>query len=205
MGGPPPSPPERGWKPHLPGKGFTLVEILLVVVLIGVSLGVAVPIFARSARGARLRQSGRSVLAMHQQAHSRAVLGQCYAALFFDERLGTVELFTQADTEKGDAFFDEFGGASGGGGWEMMSGGGGGGVAGGEGAGAQPVSEATKKLEEGVQITGFEGGAEVDGIHYVQYYPNGMCEKWRMVLRDGEGREMRIEADPVTGKAAVDD
>lgn len=185
-------------------RGFTLVEILLVVVLIGVSLGVAVPIFARSARGARLRQSGRSVLAMHQQAHSRAVLGQCYAALFFDERLGTVEMFTQADTERSDVFFDERGGTSGGGGgnWDMLSGGGGSG--GGEG-GVTPVSEVTKHLEEGVQITGFEGGAEVDGIHYVQYYPNGMCEKWRLVLRDGEGREMRIVADPVTGKAAVDE
>ncbi|MBP1588625.1 MAG: prepilin-type N-terminal cleavage/methylation domain-containing protein [Kiritimatiellae bacterium] len=189
------------WKAFPPAPdGFTLVEILLVVVLIGISMGVAVPIFARSIRGARLRDSGRGILAMHQQAHAKAVLGQCYAALFFDDRLGTVELFTQADTDRSDVFFDDLGAP-------VASAGGvaapGAPAAG--GSSAQPVSETVRKLGDGVRIDRFEGGAEVDGIHYVQYYPNGMCEKWQLLLRDDEGREMSIAADPVTGKAAVVD
>lgn len=175
--------------------GFTLVEILLVVVLIGISLGVSVPIFARSVRGARLRQSGRMVLAMHRQARSKAVLGQCYASLFFDERMGTVELFTQADAAQKDSFFDTLGGGGGGG----ESGGGGG------TAGVQPVSTALKSFEEGVKIAAFRGGTEVDGIHYVQYFPNGMCEEWAMSLQDAEGREMRLSVDPVTGQAVSDE
>lgn len=174
--------------------GFTLVEILLVVVLIGISLGVSVPIFARSVRGARLRQSGRMVLAMHRQARSKAVLGQCYASLFFDERLGTVELFTQSEGAQKDSFFDTLGG--------------GGAAGGGEGGGAtgvQPVSTAVKALEEGVRIASFRGGADVDGIHYVQYFPNGMCEEWTLGLEDADGRSMRLSADPVTGQAVADE
>ena len=46
--------------------GFTLLEILLVVVIVGVAAAVAMPMFARSFRGAKLRNSVRLVLTVHR-------------------------------------------------------------------------------------------------------------------------------------------
>ena len=94
------------------GRGFTLLEILLVVVIIGISSAVAVPIFAHSFRGAKLRSSTRMVLSMHRNAQTKAVLGQRYVAILFDERKRTLELVEQGAAErKADTFFGEVGGA----------------------------------------------------------------------------------------------
>jgi hypothetical protein len=70
---------------------------------------------------------------------------------------------------------------------------------------APPVqSLLVRKLEEGVAIRSFKGGREIDDIHYVSYYPNGMCEAYEIEIGDDENRTARIEVDPVTGKAKVD-
>ena len=176
------------------------MEILLVVVIIGIMSGVAVPMFAKSVQGARLRQSSRMVLSMHRQAKAKAVLGQQYAALFFDDQAGTVEMFSQQDGARKDVFFDDLGRTAGGSGASLA-----GDPASGEGGGVAPVSLGVRKLEEGVEIEAFEGGGDVDGIHYVQYYPNGMCEEWSLTLRDKDGRSIGIAVNPVTGVAKVDE
>ena len=177
--------------PAHPRAGFTLVEILLVVVIVGISSAVAFPLFAKSFRGARLRLSGRTVVMMHRNAQARAVLGSCYAALFFDDRKNTIELFTQADSaaEK-DAFFDTLGGAPSS-------------APSSSAPAATPQTQLLRPLEDTVRIDSFSGGDDIDGIHVVQYYPSGMCQKWSLVLADDENRRLSIEVDPVTGKATV--
>lgn len=61
-----------------------------------------------------------------------------------------------------------------------------------------------RPLEDGVKILAFRGGREIDGIHFVSYYPNGMCESYEILIGDGESRNTRIRVDAVTGKAKVD-
>ena len=134
--------------------GFTLMEILLVVVIIGVASAVAIPTFARSFRGAKVRNSTRTVMMMHRHAQTKAVLGQRYMALLFDEVKGTLEMVDQG----------------------------------------QP----------GVKIRSFRGGKEIDGIHFVSYYPNGMCEAYSVEIGDDENRTAKIKVDAVTGKAKVE-
>ena len=192
-----PVPPARrpGRSRALPAAaGFTLVEILLVVAIIAVSLGVAVPQFAKSFRGARLRQSARTVESMHRQAKARAVLDQSHAALFFDAVKGTVELVVLQENGGGhDVFFGDAPVAA--------AGGTGGDAAEGDGEGTvKTQSELTMTLEEGVKIEDFRGGSEVDEVYYVQYFPSGMCQEWSLHLGDEEGRRMSISVDPVTGK-----
>ena len=185
-----PTPPRH--RPR-PSAGFTLVEIILVVVIIGIASAVAVPTFANSFKGAKLRSSVRTVLSMHRQAQSKAVLGQQYVSLLFDLRKGTVEMVEQSRTdEMKDAFFETLDAA-----------------APAADSGAAPsggVSSAVvRKLEDSVAFTAFSGGRDIDDIHYVTYYPNGMCDGWTVHLADGDSRKKSVRIDPVTSKAKVSD
>ena len=182
------------------GGGFTLLEILMVVVIIAIASAVAVPSFARSFRGAKLRMSARTVLGMHRQAQSKAVLGQRYAAILFDQVKGTLEMVDQGQPgAKKDVFFEGVGGGGSAGTGAAPTG-----ADAPEGEAPQAQSLLVRKLEDGVKILSFRGGRELDGIHYVSYYPNGMCEGYEIEIGDEEKHSARIHVDAVTGKAKVE-
>jgi len=177
--------------------GFTLIELLLVVVIMAIAAAVAVPMFARSFRGAKLRASTRTVTMMHRNAQSKAVLGQRYMALLFDKLKGTIEMVDQGQPGvKKDAFFGSIGPETGMG--TVVTGAD-------EPAEAStgPQSELVRELQESVKILSFRGGKEFDGIYYVSYFPNGMCDAYTVKLGDDQNRTTKIKIDPVTGKATV--
>ena len=64
--------------------GFTLVELLLVIVIIGVVTAVSVPSFVKSMRGNRRRMAARTIVAAGRYARSMAVLHQRTMAITFN-------------------------------------------------------------------------------------------------------------------------
>lgn len=79
--------------------GFTLIEILLVLMIIGIVTAVVAPGFARSIRGNRLRTAARSVVMAGRYARSMAVLEQKAMDVSFDIDAATVSVGDKLKTK----------------------------------------------------------------------------------------------------------
>ena len=73
-------------------RGFTLVEVLLVVVIMGVIMTIAMPSFVRSIQAQRLGTAARTISTVARYARSMAVLKQSDLALAFNLANGQVDL-----------------------------------------------------------------------------------------------------------------
>jgi prepilin-type N-terminal cleavage/methylation domain-containing protein len=180
--------------------GFSLIELLLVVVISLVAAGIAMPTFVRSYRSSQLRSSVRTVLMTAKYARSMSVLSQKPMALLLDKVEGELEVVALADRgslsdrgrflddrsmRKEDALLGK----------EK------------EASDIQIGSELVKRLAADVRIEAFESAQaerEIEGIHWVNFYPNGMCEGFLVKLLDKDGRSAVIEMEGISGALKVE-
>ncbi|MDD5676771.1 MAG: prepilin-type N-terminal cleavage/methylation domain-containing protein [Kiritimatiellae bacterium] len=73
-------------------SAFTLIEVLLVVVIMGIIMTIAMPSFVRSIRGQRLSTAARTLATVARYARSMAVLKQNDLGLIFNLANGQVDL-----------------------------------------------------------------------------------------------------------------
>lgn len=73
-------------------SAFTLIEILLVIVVIGIVAAIAMPSFVRSIQGQRLNTAARTLATVARYARSMAVLKQSDLHLTFNLANGQVDL-----------------------------------------------------------------------------------------------------------------
>lgn len=186
--------------------GFTLIELLLVVIIMMLAAAMAVPSFIRSYRGAKLRTSARAVVMSHRFARSTAVLKQVQVAVLYDVQKNTIEVVSVADASAArnhDQVYEERARQA-------------------EAAakadpndGTQPAAtpaggvmqELVRPIAEGVKIASFESDKveqEKDGIYWVNYYRNGMCDPYSLRLSDEYKKSATITVDPLSGKAKVE-
>ncbi len=193
--------------------GFTLVELLMVVIIAGLIAGMAVPRFVNSYKGARLRDSVRTIVRIHRFARSTSVLDQKASALLFDIEKNTVTLLSLPENGGGadragfldqmntkDSIFDD-----------------------------NPVDDETEEkvqdgedgstekdsieellecpLAEGIKIVDFESkiaDQEIEGIYWVNYFPNGMCDPYKIRVAGADGKKFAtIEVDSISGQVEV--
>jgi prepilin-type N-terminal cleavage/methylation domain-containing protein len=86
-------------------RGFTVTELLVVMVIMALLAGLAVPSFARSLQSERLRTGARTVVSMVQLARTRAITRHTFTRLRidYDEGLLTIEELSQPDVMSGRA------------------------------------------------------------------------------------------------------
>ncbi|MBI2440227.1 MAG: prepilin-type N-terminal cleavage/methylation domain-containing protein [Lentisphaerae bacterium] len=72
--------------------GFTLIEVLLVVLLMAIAVAIAWPSFVRSFQGQRLSTAARTLVTVTRYARSMAVLKQSDLVLTFNLANGQIDL-----------------------------------------------------------------------------------------------------------------
>ena len=72
--------------------GFTLLELLIVLVILGLTVAVAVPLFARALPGLELTASARTVAATLREARSLAIADNREVTVAVDVDQGTIDL-----------------------------------------------------------------------------------------------------------------
>ncbi len=175
------------------------MELLLVVLIIGMTSSVAIPSFVNSMKGARLRTSVRSVVALNRYARSISVLKQKEVAVVYHTGLNRLELVIIKSAGTAGRFEDAglmFGdrpsveasvNASG---------------------GHQEEKRQIRNLGEGVQILEFisdvEDQPDEEDVYVALYYPNGMCDSHEVVLEDKRGMQAIIAVEPATSKVSVE-
>lgn len=184
-------------------RGFTMIEILVVVVIAALVAAIALPGFVRSMRGAQLRTASRTVLMSHKYARSTAVLRQVPMAILIDKEhseLEIIEMRSASGSSERDKFLDarqnrDVDAALGA-------------AAPAEEQKAAPAitTDVFRELGRDVKIESFQserGGQEYRGVFWIMYHPNGMSDGFELELSDGSNRRATITSDAISGKVAA--
>ena len=194
-------------------RGFTLIEILMVVAIFVLIAGISAPMFAGSYAGAKLRSAARVVVMTHRYARNMAIMRQRPVAVLVNERLSTFEVVlltgreSETLTELARPLGDNdatFASASATNDADV--------AAAATNADAVAEDKATsdmlKGLPEGISIDNFEcqrpGSDAADAPRVIVYYPSGLSDGFTLRLADERGRNVEITADPLTGEISTE-
>jgi prepilin-type N-terminal cleavage/methylation domain-containing protein len=176
--------------------GFTLIEVILVVVISLILLGVSLPHFAHAHKGMQLRVASRTIVRMTRYARSMAVMrGKTMTVVINHE---TMEIFLggveQASTNVADGELDQnvlkrLGYVDG----EAES----------DTAGIE--KEVHRFLPERIEVADFEKDwiedeEEYQDLYLIHYYPDGQSDWFILELEDQRGIGVKLENDPVSRK-----
>lgn len=95
-------PPVAGNSPHLRRRsaagGFTLIEILVVLLLLGITLTVVPPLFSGGFGSAEVRRDARALVGNLRHLRATAIAGQTSRALTLDVETRAYRLDGRTDT-----------------------------------------------------------------------------------------------------------
>jgi general secretion pathway protein H len=161
------------------GRGFTLLEVLVVLVLMGIVAGIAIPRF-KNLFEVELKSSMRRLAGTIKFCFNDAIIKQATIRLNFDISSGTYTysmLVTDPDSRIGE-FVD------------MPS----------------PFTE-TEQLPQGVYFKDILTPRSIqkmeDGETYIMFYPTGYAEKAVIHLADAHGRVYTMLVRPLTGGVKI--
>ena len=176
--------------------GFTLIEIILVVVISIILAGIALPHFAQTYRGSQLRTASRMIVRMSRYARSMAILRNTTLIMAISPETSEVYLGElaepssddEADGELDQSVLKRLGYVEGDGGEEGDPG---------------IDREAQHHLPDQIEIVSFESDNsddDNDSLYLIYYYPNGRSDAFTLEFKDRRGAMVRLENDPISGK-----
>lgn len=176
-------------------RGFTLIEVVLVVVITLILLSVSMPHFAQTYKGSKIRSAARTVNRMARYARNMAIMRETTMTVVLNNE--TMEIYlggpTQSPTNTADGELDQdvlkrLGYTEG----DASS----------EEIGIE--KEIHRFLPEGIEMEDFEKDTiEEDNVYenlsLFRFYPNGQSDWFILELKDRRGLGVKLENDPVSG------
>jgi len=170
---------------HFPQAAFTLMELVIVIVLIGIMAAIIVPEMKGAFEDALLRSSGRKLVDVFTSANSRAISFNQTHRVRLDQGSGKYVVERATDDSKGPRDFEpvtDLSGLKG----EIDSR-----IA----IAIQPLTQSPPEDSDEAENSRFLR----DGIHF---YSDGTSDGCEIVLRDRAGFKLVLRLDPIT--CAVD-
>ena len=175
-------------------KGFTLIEVILVAVVIAILAGISLPNVAQSLRGAKLKTTANTIERMARYARGMAIIHDQTMAILIDpasKRIYAGELKSEANQADGrldQTVLKRLGYAE-----------------------EEPVNKERinirmqRALEPDIEVDSFtlETSSlpwDRDTICFIEFYPSGQCEAFALQLIDANARKLQLSSDPITGK-----
>lgn len=163
------------------GNGFTLIELIIVVTMLGILTAVVVPIYSGSMASMRIRNTQSDVVALLQYIQERAVTDGREYRLYIDPRENTFWVMYLAGRDGDEKVFEaetrEYG--------------------------------RERDFPEGLVVEQMSGKAKKDrkrNAYYVACFPNGACDLATIRLADAANRRrhVTIKTTGVMGKLEVE-
>jgi len=170
--------------------GFTLVELVVVLVIIGIMAALIIPQMQGSFEDALLRSSGRKVISVLNLAYGQAVSRNQLHRVHLDSLTGkyVVEKRVRGlNSNDGFAPVQD--------------------LAGGEGIIDRRISiELRRTVEEAPGENGKSEGQLVElsePVENIAFFPDGTADGSEILLRDRAGFKLLLQVNPVTGRVQI--
>ena len=175
--------------------GFTLLEILLVVMVIGIAAAAFLPFAVNSVENARTRSAIREVISINRYARSRAILDKRPTSVVYDTERDTLTLLSlpirrepEAETLFGPVATSETNSST-------------------ESTESPETTEVirTRTLPKFVQVRNVEGAQSEQDGYFIIYTENGTTDNHTIELQDPQGNIERIQINGLTGEIDLED
>jgi prepilin-type N-terminal cleavage/methylation domain-containing protein len=175
-------------------KGFTLIEVILVAVVIAILAGISLPNVAQSLRGAKLKTTANTIERMARYARGMAIIHDQTMAILIDptsKRIYAGEL--KAESNQTDGRLDQTV-------LKRL------GYTEEEPPNKERINiRMQRALEPDIELDSFTLEANAlpwdrDNVCFIEFYPSGQCEAFSLELIDANARKLQLSSDPITGK-----
>lgn len=169
-------------------RGFTLLEILLVVMVIGIAAAAFLPFAVNSVENARTRSAIREVISINRYARTRAILDRRPTSVVYDTERDTLTLLSLPIRREPEA--------------ETLFGA----VATSETSSSPETTEVirSRTLPKFVQVRNVEGAESEQDGYFIIYTENGTTDNHTIELQDPQGNIERIQINGLTGEITLE-
>ena len=178
---------------HRRQGGFTLLEILIVVMVVGIAAALVIPESIKAINGSRLRSGLEQITSLNRYARSKALLDTTPMAVLYHGDTRQVQLLqlpprqelnTGLDSLTPPPRLEEE--------WD-------------------PQETSTDELKElraiqlpdGISIENVKGAEQEDGTWFILYTAGGMTDPHTVEVHDDEGRPTYIAVEGLTGEVRI--